>query len=29
VSTTRITGHIEAPRAAVYRALLDPAAIAK
>jgi uncharacterized protein YndB with AHSA1/START domain len=28
VSSTRIVRHIRAPRAAVYRALLDPAAIA-
>ena len=29
MSSTRITRHIRAPRAAVYRALLDPRAIAK
>jgi|SRR6266511_2683000 len=29
MSTTRITRHIKAPRAAVYRALLDPQAIPK
>jgi uncharacterized protein YndB with AHSA1/START domain len=28
VSSTRITRHINAPRAAVYRALLDPASVA-
>lgn len=27
MSTTRITQHVKAPRAAVYRALLDPAAV--
>jgi uncharacterized protein YndB with AHSA1/START domain len=27
--TTRVSQHIDAPRAAVYRALLDPAAIAR
>ncbi|MDB4954135.1 MAG: hypothetical protein JWO36_1704 [Myxococcales bacterium] len=29
MSTTRITRHVNAPRAAVYRALLDPRAVAK
>ena len=29
MSTTRITRHIRAPRAAVYRALLDPDAVAR
>jgi uncharacterized protein YndB with AHSA1/START domain len=29
VSTTRTTRHIDAPRAAVYRALLDPVAVAR
>jgi uncharacterized protein YndB with AHSA1/START domain len=29
MSTTRISRHIRAPRAAVYRALLDPRAVAK
>ena len=29
MSTTRITCHVNAPRASVYRALLDPDAIAK
>jgi uncharacterized protein YndB with AHSA1/START domain len=28
MGTTRVTRHISAPRAVVYRALLDPAAIA-
>jgi uncharacterized protein YndB with AHSA1/START domain len=27
-NATRLTGHVDAPRAAVYRALLDPGAIA-
>jgi uncharacterized protein YndB with AHSA1/START domain len=29
VTTTRVTRHLDAPRAAVYRALLDPAAVAR
>ncbi len=29
MSSTRITRHVNAPRASVYRALLDPRAIAK
>lgn len=29
MSSTRVTGHINAPRAAVYRALLDPDAVAR
>src|ERR687885_88673 len=29
VSTTRIGWHVNAPRASVYRALLDPRAVAK
>jgi uncharacterized protein YndB with AHSA1/START domain len=29
MSSTRVSGHIKAPRAAVYRALLDPDSIAK
>lgn len=29
MSTTRISRHIQAPRAAVYRALLDPSAVEK
>lgn len=27
--STKVTGHVDAPRAAVYRALLDPAAVAR
>jgi uncharacterized protein YndB with AHSA1/START domain len=27
--STQVTGHVRAPRAAVYRALLDPAAVAR
>ena len=29
VTTTRVTRHLDAPRAAVYRALLDPGAVAR
>ena len=29
VYSTRVAGHVDAPRAAVYRALLDPAAVAR
>jgi uncharacterized protein YndB with AHSA1/START domain len=29
VTTTRVSRHVRAPRAAVYRALLDPAAVAR
>jgi uncharacterized protein YndB with AHSA1/START domain len=29
VTTTRVSRHLRAPRAAVYRALLDPAAVAR
>ena len=29
VTTTRVSRHVHAPRAAVYRALLDPAAVAR
>jgi uncharacterized protein YndB with AHSA1/START domain len=29
VSTTRVSRHVDAPRPAVYRALLDPAAVAR
>jgi len=29
VSTTRVTRHMRAPRAAIYRALVDPAAVAR
>ena len=27
--STKVTGHVDAPRSAVYRALLDPAAVAR